>query len=201
MSTTGAATVPATVWVVAGPPGAGKSTVAGLLAAALNPRGALLDKDTVYGEFVAASLAVAGRPFGEREGDWYDAHIKVHEYTGLAAVAREVRRHGCPPVLVAPFTAQIHNATRWAGFVDALGGPPVELIWVRIDPAVLHARLVERGSPRDTEKLRAYDDFVSAIRAGHPPVVAHHEVDNRPQGTQSLAERIAAIVALGYGAV
>ncbi|GLZ13978.1 hypothetical protein Acsp04_42130 [Actinomadura sp. NBRC 104425] len=51
----------ATVWVVAGPPGGGKTTAAALLLARLRPVPALLDKDTMYGPFVAATLAAHGR--------------------------------------------------------------------------------------------------------------------------------------------
>src|SRR5690242_10220590 len=155
---------PGDAWVVAGAPGCGKTTVAGELAGLIEPPPAILDKDTMYGGFVAATLAAAGRPPGEREGPWYDEHVKRYEYAGMAAVAREVRAHGCPVVLVGPFTEQIHDPARWQEFVHELGDGRVRLVWVRSDAATLRRRLEERGSPRDTGKLEHFDEFVRRMR-------------------------------------
>lgn len=177
------------VWVVTGPPGAGKSTLADVIARVAQPPPAVLDKDTLFSGFVAEVLSAYGRDHGEREGAWYDAHVKVHEYSGMAATAAQVRAHGCPVVLVAPYTSQIRDAVAWRALVDAVGGEPVRLLWVRADAETLRRRIIGRGRSRDTGKLAAFEEFVARIRPEVPPAVPHVEIDSR-DGAEPLADQV-----------
>lgn len=186
--------------MVAGAPGAGKSTVAAALARALTPHPALLDKDTVYSSFVDAVLEAAGKGLGEREGPWYDEHVKVHEYDGLAATTRQIRGHGCPVLLVAPFTGQIRDPGRWAAFCAQLGGDPVRLVWVGCAPDTLRRRLLGRGSHRDEGKLAAFEAFVARMTPDVPPPVPHIAVDNTDEDRPLIPEVIAALLAAGPSA-
>jgi predicted kinase len=186
---------PPAAWVVAGAPGAGKSTVARLLLASVRPVPALLDKDTMFGSFVAAILAASGRAAGEREGPWYDEHIKVHEYGGMAATAREIRSCGCPVLLVAPFTEQIHDSGRWQSMVAALGGGVVRLVWVRTDADTVRQRLMQRASERDSAKLAAFGQFAARMQLDDEPSAPHFTVDNRLSAPADLQAQVSALLA------
>jgi predicted kinase len=187
--------VPGAVFVVAGPPGCGKTTVSRLLLERLRPVPAHLDKDTMYGPFVSAVLDAHGRDPGEREGPWYDEHVKRHEYAGMTTTAREIRAHGCPVLLSGPFTGQIRSPERWAGWVAELGGPPVRLVWIRTDAATLRRRLTDRGSHRDTGKLADFGAFLGRMRPEEPPPVPHVALDNRLAAPVPLEEQVARRVA------
>ena len=119
--------------------------------------------------------------------------MKAHESDGMVATAREIRTHGCAVVLSAPFTEQIRNAVEWERFVDALGGPPLHLLWVRSDVATLRARLGRRQSSRDAAKVADFDEFVLRMQPDVPPPVPHIAVDNRDSAPTDLETQLRSV--------
>lgn len=184
----------ADVWVVAGPPGAGKTTTASLLLDRLSPTPALLDKDTLFDSITAAILAATGRPYGDREGAWYDQHIKPYEYAGLQASAREIRNHGCPVLVSAPFTASTRDAVRWQRVCDDLGGGKIHLIWMVTDEETLRHRLLGRGAERDCGKFEAFEAFLARVRPQDSPPFLHFPVHNKLNEQRPIAQQLDDIV-------
>lgn len=180
-------------WVVAGPPAAGKSSLVDVLLGRLQPPPARLDKDAMFGGLVAELLEAYDRPHGEREGHWYDAHVKRHEYAGMAAAARQIRSGGCPVLLEGPFTTEVRDERAWRSWVADLGGEPVRLVWVVADRTTLLARMTARGEARDTAKLADFDAFLARVRLSEPPVVPHATVDNSV-GSPPLTEQLRALL-------
>lgn len=182
------------IWVVAGAPGSGKTTIANIFQKHLKPLPALLDKDTMYRSFVNSILARENHDPGEREGNWYNKHIKIHEYSGMTATAKEIRTNGCTVLLCAPFTKQIHSSYVWREWVDELGGENVRLIWVKTDKETVRARLESRGFDRDTRKLENFNEFLDYMQLDSPPPVDHFAIDNRLSAAESLENQIIKIV-------
>jgi predicted kinase len=108
----------------------------------------------------------------------------------MTATAREIRSHGCPVVLVAPFTSQIRDRTSWDRWVAELGGPAVRLVWVRCEVGVVRRRIAERRSPRDGAKLADFDGWAARMQPATPPPVPHVAVDNSAEDRTALGRLV-----------
>ena len=185
--------------MVAGPPGAGKSTVTERLLALLDPVPALLDKDTVYGGFVAATLAAAGPSAGRAR------RRLVRRARQGARVRRARRRDPGDPRARLPGARDrpVHHGDPRRDALGASGwtssaGRPSGWSGSRTDAATLRRRLLARGSPRDTGKLADFDAFLARMRPDDPPPVPHLAVDNR-DGAPDVTAQLRAALGTGLG--
>ena len=79
----------------------------------LQPTPALLDKDTLFSGLSRRYWRLAVVRMANASA-WYDAHVKVHEYAGLTAAARQIRILGCSVVLA---RAVHRRDPRWCALV------------------------------------------------------------------------------------
>lgn len=151
---------PNAVFVI-GPAGSGKSTVAKLLAAALNA--AYLDKDTLAGPFVQRALGGAGQDPDARESNpLYRAELMPLEYKVIFDVARDNLQLGKNVVIDAPFAAYLGNPDYLAAKREDSGWPPEAqsvVAEVVADPEIIVERILARGSERDRWKLANWEEF------------------------------------------
>ncbi len=79
-------------------------------------------------------------------------------------------------VIVGPFTREIRDPA-WPKKLREILAGPVEVHYVRCDPAIRRQRLQARGNPRDRAKLDDWDNHVRYYGDESPPVFEHVLVD------------------------
>lgn len=164
------------VVMVAGPAGAGKSTLGRALAAQM--RAALLDLDDLTNPILDALWSGAGH--------WNDpehrALVRPARYAVLRAAAAAQVASGVDVVLVAPFTAELAGGDAWAALAAAVAPAEPFVVWIDAPADVLSARVRERADVRDSG---------TESRPAAAPAIAHLRVDGR-WSTTDLVEKVRA---------
>ena len=167
------------VIVVAGPAGAGKSTLGRALAADLGA--ALLDLDDLTNPLLDALWT-------ERVDDlhWNDqAHrsvVRPARYAVLRSAAAAQVASGVDVVLVAPFTAELRGGAEWEALTAAVAPATPFVVWIDVPAAVVADRLRSRAELRDAGAVAA---------PAATPAVPHFRVD----GTASTLQNVDAVLA------
>jgi len=167
--------------VIAGTAGSGKTTCATALARHLHF--ALFDLDQVVGPLTTAALELVGRD--EAALDGFGRALRTGRYASLATAAAANLAVGLSTVLVAPFSEEIADASRWEALVESLPhASRVDLFVMITPPELVLERLVRRDAARDRDKIarRSPPEPVS-------PAVPHVTVP----GDLPLAQQLALI--------
>lgn len=180
--------------VVAGPPGAGKSTFGAALAQAL--RGALLDKDVMTAPLVAVAMQARGLDPTALDDPWYRRHVRPAVYDTLHRTVASIVAIGTPVVLIAPFLREVTTAG-WTELTrQRFGGPDLRLVWVRADTDVLRARMTARAATRDAAKLASWAPYVRTLHEVRPE--DPHDVVDTSALTISQMEKAAMSLAASW---
>jgi predicted kinase len=172
-----------TAVIVAGPPGAGKSTLAAVVARELPA--VLIDIDVNVGT-VDPRLAGEARRVA-----------RAAAYEALADAAVAAARSGRHVVIAAPFSREQHDTRAWQHLSERLAeaGAEAVLAWIRVSDDCLLERLAARSADRDAAKIADPAGWLREANTGRAPSVPHIEVDGTSSADAAASALIAALAA------
>jgi tRNA uridine 5-carbamoylmethylation protein Kti12 len=148
--------------IVSAPPASGKTFVSMKLAEHLR-HVVYLDKDALV-PLSNVAFTVANEP-NDREGPFFEKYLRDVEYQVILNMALDALKYDDIVLINAPFTKEVHDPN----YIKALRkelkdtyDAHLAVIWVLCDIEVVHQRMIERNSPRDTFKLADWDKFVKS---------------------------------------
>lgn len=187
--------------IVSAPPASGKTYISMKLAENLH-HVVYLDKDTLV-PLSNVAFRVANEP-NDREGPFFEQNLRDVEYQVILNFAFEALKYDDIVLINAPFSREIHDSA----YINALRkelretfDAELAIIWVVCDVAIVHQRMIERNSPRDSFKLADWDKFVQSQNFAIPSEL---QVEGNPyslilfnnNNEQEFAESMKRVVAL-----
>ena len=147
--------------LVTSPPACGKTYISKQLAKRLK-HVVYLDKDTLI-TLSKQIFVVAGEEYN-RSSDFFEENIRNFEYDCIVELALEALEYDNIVLINAPFTREIRDMNYINNLKEKLKEKSANLVvvWVETSPEIVHKRMIERNSDRDTWKLENWDEYIKS---------------------------------------
>jgi predicted kinase len=144
--------------------GTGKTTLAKQLLAPLMQASAtpccLLDKDTLFGGYSAAAMALLTGDPNDRDSPLFLQHLRDPEYRGLIDTARDNLELGVSALVVGPLSREVRERRlfdrAWLGIDEHV---ELRVVWVHTSEETARQRIIARANPNDAYKLAHWDEY------------------------------------------
>ena len=162
--------MPKRLILVTSPPASGKTYISKKLAENLKHI-VYLDKDTLI-PLSKQIFLVAGEEYN-RSSEFFEKYIRDYEYITILDLAFEALNYDSKVLINAPFTREIRDVEYVKNLKQKLKnfGAKLTVIWVITEPEIIHQRMIERNSDRDTWKLQNWEEYVKAIDFSIPSTI------------------------------